>query len=593
MRRSFPLPRPDTLLGIGISLFLLVLVAAPMVLVLAQAFMPGILKGDFHFVGLSNLQELFNRRLWRVSLMNSLYLSGNTALWGTLLGTLLAVIRHQTRIVGATALDLCAWALLIMPSFIIAQGWILFSIRNGIAAQWLGLPWIYDAVFTPQGLVAIMSFKNYPFAYLAVSAAMQWHVKEYQHAARLCGAGPWRALMTVRLPLLLPAILSGMVLVFIDTLGDFGLPAALATTYRFPTLPYTIFTAINQSPIRFDLAGVLSVYLMLILMVAVALYLWLLRRSRFDFLTAKAEAGHASNARPNPWLSALSIGFIVIALGIPLGTSLLVSMVDTVSVGLTFENLTLSHYLAVLQPNSVLRQALSNSLQIALIAAISSVVIAFLSAYLLTFSRFSLNGLIEVICTLTLAVPGVILGVGFIFFWNHPWLDAVGLSLYGHPFILVLAGMAGAIPIAIRVLLGAMGQIPHSFMAAAALQGVGLPRRLMTILLPLTLAAFLSAGLASFGSSVFDLAVTSILHPPGYAVLPVVIDRMFQQGYYGQSTASTLIAATITLTLIQLTQVSVRRLFKHLFQSTTQYGSDTLQPSMPMQTPTAAEVRHA
>lgn len=598
MRRTLSLPRPDTLLGIGISALLLILVAAPMALVLAQAFMPGILLGNLEFVGLSNLQELFHRRLWRVSLMNSLYLSGNTALWGTLVGALLAVIRHQSRIVGATALDLCAWALLIMPSFIIAQGWILFSMRSGIAAQWLGLPWVYDAVFQPRGLVAIMTLKNYPFAYLAVSAAMQWHVKEYQHAARLCGAGPLRALLTVRLPLLIPAVLSGMVLVFIDTLGDFGLPAALATTYRFPTLPYTIFTAINQSPIRFDLAGVLSVYLMVILMVAVALYLWLLRRSRFDFLTAKAEAGYPLSTPVNFWLSLLSMGFIFVALGIPLGTSLLVSLVENISGGLSVDNITLRHYSSVLQAGSTLRAALSNSLQIAFMAAIASVIIAFLAAYLLTFSRFSLNGFIEVICTLTLAVPGVILGVGFIFFWNHPWLDALGLSLYGHPFILVLAGMAGAIPIAIRVLLGAMGQIPHSFMAAAALQGVSLPRRLCTILLPLSLAAFLSAGLASFGSSVFDLAVTSILHPPGYAVLPVVIDRQFQQGYYGMSTASTLIAAGITLTLIQLTQVSVRRLFRHLFQRTSSRSTDPVsahdtQQAFITSTPEVIKTHHA
>lgn len=582
--RRLSMPRPDTLLGIAISLFLLILVAAPMALVLVQAVVPGILQGDFTFVGLSNLQELFNRRLWRVSLMNSLYLSSYTAIFGTLIGASLAIIRHQYPIVGATALDLCAWAMLIMPSFIIAQGWILFSIRDGIASQWLGMPWVYDAVFSPQGLVAIMSLKNYPFAYLAVSAAMQWHVKEYQHAARLCGAGPIRTLMTVRLPLLLPAILSGMVLVFIDTLGDFGLPAALATTYRFPTLPYTIFTAINQSPIRFDLAGVLSVYLMLILMAAVALYLWLLRRARFDFLTAKAEAGYKTSRRVNRGLSAVALGFVVIALGIPLGTSLMVSFIEQINLGFTAGNLTFAHYQSVLQSGSLLREALSNSMQIALMAATASLLVSFLAAYLLTFSQFYLNGMINVICTMTLAVPGVILGVGFIFFWNHPWLYNLGLSLYGHPFILVLAGMAGAIPIAIRVLLGAMGQIPQSFMAAAALQGVGLGRRLVTILLPLTLAAFLSAGLASFGSSVFDLAVTSILHPPGYAVLPVVIDRMFQQGYYGESTASTLVAAVLTLSLIQATYLSVRRLFRHLFQAH--------PPAAPLETATA-EVRHA
>lgn len=565
--RRIGLIKPDTAVGIGISLILLVLVAIPMALVVVQAFMPGILQGDLSFAGLGNLSELFHRRLWRVSLMNSLYLAGYTALFGTLIGGALALIRQQCSSAGGTALDLCAWTMLIMPSFIIAQGWILFSVRSGIAAQWLGATWVYDVVFSPPGLVAIMCLKNYPFAYLAITAAMQWHVKEYQHAARLCGAGPLRTLITVRAPLLLPAILSGMVLVFIDTLGDFGLPAALATTYRFPTLPYTIFTAINQSPIRFDLAGVLSVYLMFILVAAVALYLWLLRCSRFDFLTAKAESGHKPLSKNGRLFTAVALGFIGIALGVPLGSSLMVSLTENLGAGFVGSNLTLANYQAVLQSGSVLREALGNSLQIAVIAATASLIIAFLSAYLITFSQFYLNGLINVISTVTLAVPGVILGVGFIFLWNHPWLGALGLNLYGHPFLLVLAGMAGAIPIAIRVLLGAMGQIPHSFMAAAALQGAGLWRRLLTILLPLTLAAFLSAGLASFGSSVFDLAVTSILHPPGYAVLPVVIDRMFQQGLYGESTASTLIAATLTLCLIQATQVSVRRLFKHLLQT--------------------------
>ncbi|WP_447555022.1 ABC transporter permease [Vreelandella sp. EE22] len=575
--------RPDTAIGALIALVLLVLVAVPMAFVVVQAFWPGILQGDMRFAGFENLAELFHRKLWRVSLTNSLYLAGYTALFGTLIGGALAIIRQQCAALGRAALDMCAWAMLIVPSFIIAQGWILFSIKSGIAAQWLGADWVNGAVFSPPGLVTIMCFKNFPFAYLAITAAMQWHVKEYPHAARLCGAGPLRTLATIRLPLLLPAILSGMVLVFIDTLGDFGLPAALATTYRFPTLPYTIFTAINQSPIRFDLAGVLSVYLMGILVVAVALYLWLLRRSRFDFLTAKAQAG-GPRQKGHPLLTVAAFGFIAIALGIPLCSSLLVSLTRNLSEGVVAGNLTLEHYQAVLQRGSGLREALGNSLQIAGIAALASLLVAFLAAYLLTFSQFYLNGLINVISTITLAVPGVILGVGFIFLWNHPWLDAVGLSLYGHPFLLVLAGMAGAIPIAIRVLLGAMSQIPQSFMAAAALQGAGVWRRLCTILLPLTLAAFLSAGLASFGSSMFDLAITSILHPPGYEVLPVVINRMFQQGLYGESTASTLVAAALTLVLIQTVHMSVQRVFKHLLQ--------THPPDAPVQ-PVNAEVRHA
>lgn len=115
-----------------------------------------------------------------------------------------------------------------------------------------------------------------------------------------------------------------------------------------------------------------------------------------------------------------------------------------------------------------MRAAAGNSLWIALAAALGSVLVAFPAAYLLTFSTFRLNRLIDLSGTLSLAVPGVILGVGYIFIWNSPLLDRLGLSLYGHPFILVLAGISGAVPIAVRIIMGSVAQVPKSFLAAAA-----------------------------------------------------------------------------------------------------------------------------
>jgi iron(III) transport system permease protein len=527
-------------------------------MVLVQALFPGALQGNWSFAGIDSLLHIFQRRLWQVSLVNSLQLAFGTALLGGLIGIGLAMLRHSLRFRGAFVLDACTWTLLVMPSFVIAQGWILFAARDGVATQWFGFEGIPALVFSPLGLICIMSLKNYPFAYLAVAAAMQWQVREYGHAAQLCGASRARVLATVRLPMLLPAILSGVVLVFIDTIGDFGLPAALATSYRYPTLPYTIYAAINQSPIRFDLAGVLSFYLVLILAAAVTLYFWLLRRARYDFLTARAQPQTLAPSRYSPLCTLLTITFLALAIGIPIGTSLSVSLVEHIGAGLTLDNFTLAHYQAALTEGSKLRQALANSLAIACQAAVGSLLVSLCAAYLLTFSRFSLNRLIDVTCTATLAVPGVIIGVGFIFVWNHPVADALGIRLYGHPAILVLASMAGAIPIAIRVVLGAMGQIPGSYLQAAALQGASLSRRLVTILVPLCAAALLSAALAAFGTSVFDLAITSLLHPPGYEVLPVTIDRLFQQGDYGQSTAFTLTAGAAVVTLILLIHTAVR-----------------------------------
>jgi iron(III) transport system permease protein len=165
---------------------------------------------------------------------------------------------------------------------------------------------------------------------------------------------------------------------------------------------------------------------------------------------------------------------------------------------------------------------------------------------------------------LSLAVPGVILGVGYIFIWNSPLLDRLGLSLYGNPFILVLAGISGAVPIAVRIILGSVALVPKSFLAAAALQGAGLGRRLGTIVAPLAAVALVSAALTSFGSGIFDLATTMILHPPGFAVLPVHIARAFEQGDYGASTAATMAAGAMTVALIVGAQQIARRALRRL-----------------------------
>lgn len=71
------------------------------------------------------------------------------------------------------------------------------------------------------------------------------------------GASPWEEWKTVQAPLCIPAYCSAAILIFMDTIGDFGLPAAISGVYRFPTLPYAIYTALYSSPIRLDMAGVL------------------------------------------------------------------------------------------------------------------------------------------------------------------------------------------------------------------------------------------------------------------------------------------------------------------------------------------------
>lgn len=550
----------DGRLGWLTTFVLFVLVLYPLGAVIVQVLLPGVFFGSLEFGDWHILLEIFNRPLWQKSLENSLILAVGTTVLATLLGGILAAVRSGWAFAGAKLLDAAVWALLITPSFILAQGWVMFAAPSGLAATALGWSWVSGLVFQPAGLIVVMTLSKFPLAYLSIRAALEWKVGSLSQAARLNGASAWTAWRTIDAPLLMPAILSGAALVFMDTIGDFGLPASIAAVYRFPTLPYSIYSAIYTSPIRFDMAGVLSFYLVIIIGLAMALQFYALRRSRFDFLNGRAEASVPKPAgRAKLPLAAANALLLLIVVGIPLGTNVWMSLVKTASAGISRTNFTLEHYSRLFTEGAGLLQALGRSLLIAGVAAILGLFVGLIVSYVLTYSKFRLKRLIEIISIVTLAVPGVVLGIGYIFVWNQKWLEPLGLLLYGTPWIIVLASVAGAIPVITRVLVGSMAKVPGSLLTAAQLYGGSLAGRVKVILLPLIRAALLSAGLAAFGSGVFDLAVNSILFPPNFLTLPVAINKAFEDLDFGYASAATVVGSCVVIAIIFGVELLFRR----------------------------------
>lgn len=547
-------------LGWSVSLILFVLVLYPLLAVFIQVLLPGVFFGNWEHGDLGLLLEIFHRPLWQKSLENSVVLASGTTVLATLLGGGLAMVRSSWQFPTARLLDAAVWILLIMPSFILAQGWVMFSAGGGLAVKLLGWTWITPAVFQPAGLIVVMTLSKFPLAYLSVRSAMEWKVEQLAEAARLSGASPWRVWRTIQAPLLLPAFLAGAALVFMDTVGDFGLPASIAAVYRFPTLPYSIYSALYTSPIRFDMAGVLSFYLVLLIGAAMLVQFYALRRSRFDFLSARAVPAVPKPAGRFKWpLAALNLAFLLVVIGIPIGSNVLLSFLKTQTGGLQPGNLTLEHYRSLFQSGSELLVGLERSLAIALLAAALGLLIGLMAAYVLNYSQFRLKRGIEILSLVTLAVPGVVLGIGYIFVWNQRWLDNIGLLLYGKPSILVLAAIAGAIPVITRVLIGAMAKVPGSLLHAAQLNGDTWLSRIRCVLAPLIHGALLSAGLAAFGSSVFDLAVNSILFPPNFITFPVSVNKAFEDMKFGYASAATVFGGTVVVFIILLLEVILRR----------------------------------
>lgn len=444
---------------------------------------------------------------------------------------------------------------MIMPSFILAQGWVFFASGNGIARSWLHIEGMNNFLFSFPGLVTVMVLCKYPMAYVAIKAALEWYPARLVHAARINGASPLKVWTSVQLPLCMPTYFSAAMLIFMDTVGDYGMSSTITAVYSFPTLPYTIYSAICSSPVRFDMAGVLSLYLVVMIVIAMALQFYMMGRKRFDYLGSGTEQVTPRKTGPAAavMLTAVTGGFCLVALGIPVGSNFIMSFSDSFSIEKF--RFTLANYQNVLQLDGALLEGVRHSLSLAAVAAVIGLLVGFAVAYILTYSQFKLKRLIDMLTLVAMAVPGVVLGIGYIFVWNQKWLQPLGLNLYGKPSILVLASVASAVPLINRVLVGGMSKVPMELLTASQVQGARLGRRLKTVLLPLLHSSMVSAVLAAFGGSVFNLAITTILYPPNFSTLPVYISDSYNDLNFGYAAAATIVGGTFIVAIMLLLEV--------------------------------------
>lgn len=544
----------DNRISSGVFAILFILVLLPLVAVLFQIVCPGLELEEFDIANLSILGDVFTRPLWRKAFLNSLSLAAGTTCMGLLVAAILAWVRTQYQFPGAKLINLAAWVLMIIPSFILAQGWVYFSAGNGIASAWLNIPWMSDFVFSFPGLVTVMTLCKWPMAYITIRTALEWEPIRLMHAARMNGASSFEVWKDVQLPLMLPALCSAAMLVFMDTVGDYGLSSTITAVYSFPTLPYTIYSAICTSPARFDMAGVLSLCLMVLIVLAMFVQYKAMGSRKYDFLDNGTQ--QASPKKITGIKKVLVTGFswiyCLVALGVPIGSSLIMSFSSGISISKF--SFTLDNYKNVFAADSTLLTGIGHSLGLAVIAAVIGLVIAFCTAYVLTYSRSPLKKAIDMTTLIAMAVPGVVLGVGYIFVWNQKWLVPLGLHLYGTPAILVLAVVAAAIPLINRILVAGMAKIPESMMTAAEMQGAGFFTKIRTILLPLLHNSSVSAVLSAFGGSIFNLAITTILYPPNWETLPVWISDSYNDLQFGDAAAATIVSGICIITIMFVLQ---------------------------------------
>ncbi len=539
-------------LALVAAVAVVVLVVLPLMALLAQAVLPNIFALSPSLrPSLIGLSSLASDPYMLASGVNSLLLSASTAVAATVLGVVVAYLLVMTDMPGRRAVWGLVWLILISPSFLIAQGWELLLGPGGLTHDFLGGV-LTNTLLSPVGVVVVLSLKLFPYATLAVAAGLEGLGQDVVHAARLSGAPMWNVWRRILLPLVVPAAVSGALIVFAEVLSDFGIASTLAQSANFPLTTFAIYSALEQFPVNFPEAASAS----LVLVAAVALAQWgqsvmIGRRAYATRWGGNRTLAQVSLGRHRPIYLAGMLLLMVLAFGVPAATTLAASFMPGGAAGLvTGGRPTFANYVqAVNIPYGA--GAFALSLGYAIAAASTGVLLGLLVALAWRRGGGWLTGMLQGFLTTAIAVPGIVLGAGYIFLWDEPVLKGVGLLLYGTPAALLLAYIAGGLPYSVRVAAGGMAQIPPSAVTAARASGAGLVTVARRILLPMMGSTWIRIWLMLFAGVVFELPVSQLLYPPGGPTLAVSIMHQFHNTDFGVGAALTVLS-TATVGILAL-----------------------------------------
>lgn len=527
-----------------------VLLVVPSLCFLVQAVSPRLFGQGGAWFTWSNVSTAFADGLGR-AMVDTLVVSLAAALLGTAAAAGLAVVAERTNAVGRRAYVLGLWAVLLCPSYLIAVGWEEIVLRSGLLGA-LGL-WsagVQHLVMGPVGVAVVLAFKGAPFAYFALAPSMAAVGGDLEHAARVHGGGRAAVIRTVG-PVLLPAVLSGFVIVFAESVGDFGVASTIAASAHFPVATYVLYEAISTFPANFGVGAVVGWLLVASVGGALAIQSGLLRGRSFAVVSGR---GRAAPRRQLTWRGQVaavtfSVGFFAVALGVPtlgvVSSSLLVPFA-----GLHLSSLTLANYRGLLGVQG-LGGPVRFSAEMAVVCGFATLALgAALARTMAAGRRGAATKVLDLTLLAAVALPGVVFAAGYIFAYDLPLLTNAGIALYGTVPLLGMAYVANAVPQSSRILLGPFAQIQESLVNAARVHGAGVARAWRQGVLPLLARPLVWAGLLAFAALFLELPISELLAPPGVVPVSVAILRVLGKADIGLGTALSVVAILFTLLVV-------------------------------------------
>lgn len=480
--------------------------------------------------------------------LNSLTVGTLVAFIGTVVGFIFAYAVTRTDIPGKTAFKWIATFPIISPPFLLALSAILLLGRNGLITRFFQTHWgITWNIYGLPGLLLTETLAYFPLAFMTLEGVLSGIDPALEESALDLGASKLRTFFRVTLPLATPGLAASLLLLFIRSLEDFGNPIVLQG--RFPVLTVQAFLAITGM-YNLPLGATLCIILLIPTLVAfVLLRYWVTRRS---YVTVTGRPSTAGLRSTEPWVKwplfavvCLLSGIILLFYGMLLYGSF--TKLWGVNHALTLENFSYVFSTGVTY--------LVNTLKLAGVATPIGGILGVLIAYLVTRKRFPGRGAMDFLSMLNFAVPGIIVGIGYILAFNMP-----PIILTGTATIIVLVFVFQRMPVGIREGIAMLQQVDPAIDDAAADLGAGFFRTFRRVTLPLVAPAFVAGMAYMFSACVTSISAVIMVVSARWQLITVALLHEVDNADLSQAAAYGVVIITVVLGVIVLLDFVIRRM---------------------------------
>lgn len=556
MRRSITIPWKFIIPGI-IILMLCYLIAFPLILIIRGAFWSGSPQTPGGWFTLDHIARSYTNPRFHQAFIDLFTMAIGTTVIALIIGVLLAWILARTDTPGRSTLEILVAFPLFLSAMANAISWyILGAPKSGIINVFFNdlfhIPPFVNLVGA-IGVIWVMGLSYSPYVFLFCIGCFRYMDPSLEEASTVLGGSWSKTFYKITLPMLLPAVFTSAILVFLIAAGEFAVPGVLGVPGGFLPVTITIWESLAWYPADYGAASALSLGLLVICVTSLILYRKMMKKNVTRFATITGRGYRPRLIKLGKWKYLTLIAcllYVLFAVILPYIALTICAFTKYMARHYTLDMFTLQNFQRIFAMK-ITMPAITNTLILAIVGSTVTVLFGIIISYLVLRTKWHGLGLIDYISMMPIGIPGIILGVGML--WAYYSLP-LPIPIYGTIVILVMAALVHSLPLAVRPASAMLVQIHTELEDSSKILGASTLHTLRKITIPLVKSSVLANWTLLFVMMVREISTIILLITPRTLTLSVLMWDVMESGEVNIAASLCLIQAILILVVILIAQ---------------------------------------